>query len=179
MINQVHQNGFCNNSALVLNANYSPLTICSVKRAICLAYLNKVEILETGKRTVHSPTMMMPIPSVVKLKDFVRYNSMDVLLSRKNILQRDQHQCMYCGKRSGPFTIDHVIPREQGGLDSWSNLVTACPHCNVKKSNRTPEEANMPLRKRPIRPNRIHYFQQFVNDQYINWRPYLFMESPS
>ncbi len=73
--------------------------------------------------------------------------------------------------------MDHIVPKEQGGLDTWENLVTACPRCNLLKSNRTPEEAQMPLLTRPRRPNRIHYFQRFVNTATANWKPYLFMES--
>jgi len=101
---------------------------------------------------------------------------MSVILNRKNIVQRDHHTCQYCGKSSGPVTVDHIIPKERGGLDSWENLTTACPPCNLKKGSRTPGEAGMKLKKHPVRPNRIHYFQQFVRHQQIGWRPYLFME---
>lgn len=161
----------------MLNANYAPLSICSVKRAICLLFLDKVDLLEERQEKVHSSSRTMPMPSVIKLKSYIRYNSMDVVLSRRNIFIRDNHQCSYCGKRSGVLTVDHIIPREQGGQDTWENLVTACPRCNLLKSNRTPEEAHMPLRTQPRRPNRIHYFQRFVNGATANWKPYLFMES--
>ena len=67
-------------------------------------------------------------------------------------------------------------PKERGGLDSWENLTTACPSCNLIKGNRTPGEAGMQLKRQPVRPNRIHYFQQIVRHQQIGWRPYLFME---
>ena len=56
------------------------------------------------------------------------------------------------------------------------NLVCACKNCNQKKGNRTPQEANMSLVKKPKRPNRIHYFQRYVKDRQADWRPYLFME---
>ncbi len=166
-----------NGSALVLNANYAPLTICSVKRAICMVFLEKVDILEEKDQVIHSPSCSMRIPSVVKLKSYLRYNSLEVILSRRNVLMRDNHECGYCGKRNGLLTIDHIVPRERGGKNTWDNLITACSPCNLAKSNRTPEEAGMPLLKRPTKPNRIHYFQQFVNEYTSNWRPYLFMES--
>lgn len=168
-----------NESALVLNANYAPLTICSVKRAICLVFLGKVDIIEEKRQIIRSPSFSMPMPSVIKLNSYLRYNGIEVVLTRRNILLRDNHECGYCGKKSGLLTIDHIIPRERGGPDTWENLITACSSCNRGKSNRTPEEAGMPLRKRPIKPNRIHYFQQFVNDHTADWRPYLFMESIS
>ena len=70
-----------------------------------------------------------------------------------------------------------VKPKKQGGLDSWENLVAACQPCNRKKGNRTPDEAKMPLNKIPRKPNKIHYFQQFISDNQGAWKPYLFMEA--
>ena len=98
-------------------------------------------------------------------------------MSRKNIMIRDKHTCQYCGTKSTTMTIDHIIPKERGGNDLWDNLVAACQHCNKIKGNRTPEEAKMSLKKLPRKPNRIHYFQQFINQDQSAWRPYLFMES--
>jgi len=168
-----------NRAVLLLNTNYAPLAVCSAKRAICLYYLDKVDVLEFYPEAVHAPSLALSLPSVIRLKNYIRYNSMSVILSRKNIILRDNHTCQYCGTKTGPLTIDHVIPKERGGGDLWDNLVAACPACNRRKGNRTPEEANMPLRKKPVRPNRIHYFQQFVNEHQSKWRPYLFMEPVS
>jgi 5-methylcytosine-specific restriction endonuclease McrA len=173
----ISKNGsLLNRAVLVLNTNYAPLEICSARRAICLYYLEKVEILIDYEDKVHSPSVTLNIPSVVKLKDFVRHNSMELILSRKNIFHRDNYTCQYCGSKSGPHTIDHIIPRERGGIDTWENLVTACAPCNIIKGNRSIEEAGMVLRKRPIRPNRIHHFQQYVGINQGEWRPFLFME---
>lgn len=166
-----------NRVVLVLNNNYSPLAICSAKRAICLYFSSKVDVLESYRERVHSPSMVLGLPSIVKLKYFVHHDGMEVVLSRKNILLRDQHRCQYCGTRSNPFTIDHVVPKERGGSENWENLVIACQSCNRRKGNRSPDEAAMPLLKRPRKPSRIHYFQQFVNEQQAAWRPYLFLES--
>jgi len=71
----------------------------------------------------------------------------------------------------------NVLPKNRGGMDTWENLVTACQSCNRKKSNRTPEEAKMLLVRLPKKPNKIHYFQQFIREKQTAWRPYLFMES--
>ncbi|MDP6340274.1 MAG: HNH endonuclease [Candidatus Marinimicrobia bacterium] len=166
-----------NRSVLVLNTNYAPMDICTAKRAICLFYNEKVDILESYQEAVHSPSVTLSLPSIVKLKDFVRHHHMDVVLSRKNLMIRDKHQCQYCFVKKGPLTLDHVLPKDRGGLDSWENLVTACQQCNRKKGNRTPEEAKMPLKRIPKKPNKIHYFQQFIQEKQTSWRPYLFMES--
>jgi len=164
-------------AVLVLNKNYTPLSICSVRRAICLLVSDKVDVLINYEREMHSPSVTLPIPSVIKLKFYVRYNRLNVSLSRKNILTRDNFTCQYCGRKRPPLTVDHIIPRERGGGDQWENLVTACGPCNSKKGNRTPEEANMKLLKAPIRPTRIHFFQQFIREEQRDWKPFLFLES--
>jgi len=69
---------------------------------------------------------------------------------RKSIHRFTGKSCIYCGKPSE--SIDHVLPRSRGGTDNWENVTTACLRCNVQKGNRTPEEANMPLNRKPYRP---------------------------
>lgn len=171
-------NGYLlNRAVLVLNANYTPMTVCTAKRAICLQVLEKIDVLANYDEQIHSPSISINLPSVIKIRDYIRHNDMAVEISRKNILIRDDHSCQYCGtKMTSHLTVDHVLPRFRGGKDIWENLVTACKPCNQKKGNRTPDEANMPLDHQPKRPNRIHYFQRFVKDLQVDWRPYLFME---
>jgi len=171
-------NGYLlNRSVLVLNSNYAPMTVCTAKRAICLQVLKKIDVIAKYDEKIHSPSISLNLPSVIKIRDYIRYNDMAVEISRKNILIRDDHSCQYCGtKMTSHLTVDHVLPRFRGGKDIWENLVTACKPCNQKKGNRTPDEANMPLDRQPKRPNRIHYFQRFVKDLQVDWRPYLFME---
>ena len=171
-------NGYLlNRAVLVLNANYTPMTVCTAKRAICLQVLEKIDVLANYNEQIHSPSISINLPSVIKIRDYIRHNNMAVEISRKNILIRDDHACQYCGTRmTSHLTVDHVLPRFRGGKDIWENLVTACKPCNQKKGNRTPDEANMPLDHQPKRPNRIHYFQRFVKDLQVDWRPYLFME---
>ena len=165
-----------NRSVLVLNTNYAPMDICTAKRAICLYFNEKVDILESYKEDIHSPSTTLSLPSIVRLRDFVKNHTMDVILTRKNLLVRDNFECQYCSSKKTPLTMDHVNPKTKGGLDTWENLVAACKSCNQKKSDRTPEEAGMVLNRIPKRPNRLHYFQRFVKDQQKDWRPYLFME---
>lgn len=89
-------------------------------------------------------------------------------------MKRDRHTCQYCGTKSD-LTLDHVLPRSRGGEDSWENLVTACNHCNVKKGNRTPDEASMPLDVEPYRPVHITFFQNLLGGVQEHWKPYLYM----
>ena len=106
-----------NRSVLVLNTNYAPMDICTAKRAICLYYNEKVDILESYKEDVHSPSITLSLPSIVRLKDYVKHNQMDVILTRRNLLVRDNYECQYCGSKKSPLTMDHVKPKKQGGKD--------------------------------------------------------------
>ncbi|MDG2266785.1 MAG: HNH endonuclease, partial [Candidatus Marinimicrobia bacterium] len=87
-------------AVLVLNSNYAPMTITTSKRAICLFFLDKVDVIESYDDSIHSPTRAVQLPSIVKVKDYVNYNSMNVVLTRKNILLRDKQQCQYCASKS-------------------------------------------------------------------------------
>jgi 5-methylcytosine-specific restriction endonuclease McrA len=165
-----------NSSVLVLNANYSPMTICTAKRAIVLYFLDKIEVLSNYDDKINSPSISLDLPSVIKIRTYIKNNNMAVEISRKNILARDGYECQYCGKKSKALTVDHIIPKFKNGLDTWENLVASCKNCNQTKGEKTPEEAKMPLLKRPKRPNRIHYFQRLVKKKQADWRPYLFME---
>jgi len=163
-------------AVLVLNANYAPMMVCTAKRAICMEYLDKVDILANYNDKIHSPTITYDLPSVIKIKDYVRYDNLSVDLNRKNVIARDEHICQYCGISKIPLTIDHVTPKGRGGIDSWGNLVAACKPCNQKKGDRMPDEVGMALKRNPKRPNRLYYFQRFVKEQQKDWHPYLFME---
>ncbi len=169
-------NNLLNRAVLVLNANYAPMTICTAKRAICMEYLDKVDILANYDEKIYSPTISKLLPSVIKIKDYIRYDNLSVDLNRKNILARDEYTCQYCGVSKIPLTIDHIHPKGKGGSDTWENLVAACRSCNQKKGDRTPEESGLTLKRIPKRPNRLHYFHRYVKDKQRDWRPYLFME---
>ena len=164
-------------NVLVLNQNYEPLSVCTVKRAVILIYLGKAEIIEKhdGNR-VHSVSWSLPVPSVVRLGFYIRIPHKRILLTRKNILKRDSYTCQYCGENDSQMTVDHVIPKIYGGQDSWENLVCACIRCNNVKGNRTLEQAEMKLLKRPKRPNHITFIQQFVGISDNRWKQYLFLE---
>jgi 5-methylcytosine-specific restriction endonuclease McrA len=166
-----------NQRVLVLNQNYEPLSVCTVKRAVVLTFLGKADIVETcdGKK-IRSPSTVFPLPSVVRLGFYVRVPGKRIMLSRKNILKRDGHRCQYCGTTNGPLTVDHLLPKIYGGKDSWENLVCACTRCNSIKGDKTPEQAGLKLLRRPRKPNHITFIQQFVGISDQRWRRYLFLD---
>ena len=165
-----------NRNVLMLNQNYEPLTVCSARRAIVLLFQGKAEMIETADglkiRTVDNH---YALPSVVRLWQYRKVPYKRIVLTRKNIHVRDNNTCQYCGTIKGPMTVDHVVPRDLGGKDSWENMVCACAKCNNKKGNRTPEKAGMKLMRTPKRPTFITFIQRHVTIS-KRWRPYLFME---
>jgi 5-methylcytosine-specific restriction endonuclease McrA len=161
---------------LVLNQNYEPLSICTAKRAIVLVFLGKAEIVEKLASEVRTVSRAFPLPSVVRLYMYITIPRKKILLTRKNILKRDGYRCQYCGQKRNPLTLDHVIPKNKGGSDSWENLVCACARCNNRKGQRTPEEARMTLHRQPRRPNYLMFIRHFVGISDHRWRRYLFLE---
>ena len=79
-------------------------------------------------------------------------------LTRLNhkLFKRDRYTCAYCGGlyREHELEREHVLPLSRGGVDSWTNLVSACRSCNQRKGALTPEEARMPLLYVPYVPSR-------------------------
>jgi 5-methylcytosine-specific restriction endonuclease McrA len=164
-------------NVLVLNQNYEPLSVCSVKRAIVMVFLNRAEIIETlDGQKVHAVSTSIAVPSVVRLDSFIRVPHKKIMLTRKNVIKRDGGICQYCGKRTSPMTVDHVIPKNLGGKDTWENLVGACAECNNRKGQRTPEQAGMKLLRQPKRPSHITFIRQFIGVKDTSWKRYLFME---
>lgn len=80
-------------------------------------------------------------------------------LSNRTLFQRDDHICLYCGDRfkRRALSRDHVTPISQGGLNQWTNVVTACTRCNNHKAGRTPEQAGMELLAIPFTPTHAEY----------------------
>lgn len=148
--------------ALLLNASFEPLQVIHWKRAICLVWLQKVEILEVYERKIRGVSLNLHLPAVLRLSKIVRTHSdyHAIKFSRANIFLRDSYRCQYCSQkfRTEDLTFDHVVPIAQGGKKCWENIVTACWRCNNRKSGQTPAQAGLKLLKIPRRPV---------------WRPYL------
>ncbi len=162
------------NQVLVLNASYEPLNITSWRRAMVMMLKGKAESLEEDStRRVRQDTNL---PTVIRLRQFVNVPFRELPLTRKNILLRDKNCCQYCGYTGDKLSIDHVLPRSRGGKDAWENVTTACLPCNVIKGNRTPQEAEMPLKRIPHRPLGNLTFQvtrQLDSGNHREWGKYL------
>ena len=135
---------------LLLNFSYEPLGTIGVARAICMWFTGKLTVEENdGVNVLHSPSTTIPVPSVVRLRNYVhvKRRRQETTMKRARIYIRDRYRCQYCGehKHAKDLTLDHILPRAQGGESTPHNLVSACVKCNQRKGNRTPEQARMPL----------------------------------
>jgi len=146
--------------ALVLDSSYRPIDVIHWQRALCLDLLDRADVLEyysDEEATVCSVQSSFFLPAVLRTR---RYKSSShkggshkkIALNRRNIMMRDNFQCVYCGARK-ELTLDHVIPQSKGGENSWENLVTCCSPCNCKKGNKTLKELRWKLNSKPREPN--------------------------
>ncbi len=167
---------------LLINASYEPIHAVVWRRALKMFFLGKVEILEVYPgRVIRSVSTSLALPSVVRLKHYLRLNRRPVRFSRMNIFIRDNFCCQYCGRRfdQRELTYDHVTPRSMNGHTDWDNIVTCCHTCNKRKGGRTPRQASMHLIRRPSMPTWYHFISFTLNrmDTPESWRPYLFCRS--
>ncbi|GAA3054390.1 HNH endonuclease [Streptomyces roseofulvus] len=137
---------------LVLNASFEPLSTVTLNRAVVLVLQDKAVVEQSHPDLrVRAAAVDLPVPRVIRLCRFVRVPfRRQAPWSRRGVLVRDQHRCAYCGRRA--TTVDHVVPRAQGGGDSWLNTVASCAEDNHRKADRTPEQAGMPLLFEPFVP---------------------------
>ncbi|MEM7154485.1 MAG: HNH endonuclease [Myxococcota bacterium] len=139
---------------LLLDQGYQPLEVISWKRALVMDLVGKVETVTTHSWVVRTVDRQFPVPAVVRLLRAVRHRPPFVRFCRDNVYLRDAHRCQYCGHEfpTRALTLDHVVPRCEGGETSWTNVVTACGPCNRRKGRDLPEDAGMPLLSVPKRP---------------------------
>ncbi len=190
-------------SVLVLNKLYMAVHIVSVRRAFCLLCKDLAEVvnLEEGQfatydfstwrelseyraryfrqedddwiRTVNSE---IQVPRVIRLLAYEKLPKQTVKFNRRNIFARDNNQCQYCGRKfaTGELSLDHVIPRSQGGSNTWDNIVCSCVSCNVRKGGRTPKQAHMTLVRKPEKAKRSPLLNlKLTHRKYHSWKTFL------
>jgi len=174
------------NPALVLNADfrplsYYPLSLWSWQNAIKAVFLDRVSIIENYNAEVHSPSLTLKLPSVIALKDYVAPRRRPAF-TRFNVFLRDNFVCQYCHEQylANELTFDHIIPKCIGGKTTWTNVVSACTSCNVKKGKRLLKFTDMCLDKMPLKPTSEqlqHNGRNFPpNYLHKSWRDYLYWD---
>lgn len=76
---------------------------------------------------------------------------------RFDVLSRDNHCCMYCGRKP-PYVmleVDHIIPKKKWWSDILDNLITSCFDCNRWKWWHTKEESDWKEYKKDIEYTKI------------------------
>jgi len=187
-----------NRPTLVLNRNWQPVGVATVSRSLTLVWNDTARVVDPhdfqqyswtdwsrmapngNEPFIQAVSQRLRVPEVIVLRHYDRVHTSVVTFSRRNIYKRDRYTCQYCFAQPGSeeLTIDHVLPRSQGGGSSWDNCVLACVSCNKRKANRTPEQAHMPLARKPARPAwkpmyawhavRIESWSKFVSEAYWN-----------
>jgi 5-methylcytosine-specific restriction endonuclease McrA len=180
---------------LVLNRSWVAVQIATARRAMSLLYQGLARAVHPVDYTlydfddwcelsrfvenglfINTVRLRIRVPEVVILRVFNGFVRQEVRFSRRNIFERDKNTCQYCGRRmpKTDLTLDHVVPRSRGGIDSWNNLVLACMPCNVRKGSRMPEEAHMPLIRRPVKPTWLPQLGMRVpTSQLISWQRFV------
>jgi len=183
---------------LILNRNWQPVGVNTVARALVKVFSETARIVDPadfrlytwedwaalrpadGEAVIHTQRLTLRVPEVAVLTSYDRIPANAVTFSRRNVFKRDRFTCQYCGKQPGSeeLTIDHVLPRSHGGLSTWENCVLACVDCNRIKADRTPDQAGMVLRRKPVRPLwkplyapsgvRIASWGKFLSEAYWN-----------
>jgi 5-methylcytosine-specific restriction endonuclease McrA len=159
---------------LVLNKSFRAVAVADWQRAVTLVYMGLAEALDdemipydfpawvaassnwvtAGAKFVRSTNTSFAVPEVIRLVRYDRIPHREVAFTRHNVFARDRHRCSYCGKKkpTDELDLDHVLPRSRGGPHVWDNVVTSCRPCNLKKADKLPDEAGMPLKISPAKP---------------------------
>lgn len=168
-----------NRRVLVLNKLWTAVGVASIPRAVTLLFSThksgvnvgqpKARIIDPaadfqtyswedwskikpqeGEQVIRGVGASFRIPEVIMLTEYDKMPIQRVHFSRRTIYRRDDHKCQYCGdKVANEGTIDHIIPKSQGGGTTWENCILSCIDCNSQKADRTPEKA--------FRGNRINW----------------------
>ncbi len=161
---------------LVLNRFWQPVHTCSVRRSLHLLCIGHAQVVQvegeqrfdthdlmswirysnsiTGDEMIHSSRISIRIPKIVVLSSYERVPRREVKFSRHNVFLRDKFTCQYCAKTlpETQLNLDHVTPRDKGGLTTWENIVTSCFRCNTRKANKMPHEVGMHPNSKPLAP---------------------------
>ena len=190
-------------SVLVLNKMFMAVHVIAVRRAFILLCKDLAEVvsLEDGQFAtynfetwrevsefrakhfrqeeddwVRTANAEIQVPRVIRLTSYEKIPKHTVKFNRRNIFARDNNQCQYCGKRyaMSELSLDHIVPRSQGGESTWENVVCSCIDCNVRKGGRTPKQAHMGLIRRPEKPKRSPMLNlKLSSKKYQSWKTFL------
>lgn len=191
-----------NTNVLLLNRLYMAVRVVNARRALTLLYRSLAEVVSVDDGQylsydfddwvevsaakqrfepeeydwIRTVRFQIAVPKIIRLLDYDKIPRAEVKLNRRNLFARDRNRCQYCGRRfpTAELSLDHVVPRSQGGGNTWGNIVCACIHCNVRKGGRTPDQARMALISHPRKPRRSPVLTVKLSDsRYASWKQFL------
>jgi len=157
---------------LVLNYDYMPVNITNISRALKLIIKEKAEIVKESTKILRSEKITFKAPTIIRLLNYVKIKFFRVVLTKKNILIRDNFKCVYCDSNKN-LTLDHLIPKSKGGKNDWLNLVTCCDSCNKRKGDKSPEESKMVLLRKPFKPTYYTFLKSYIEKGFSEWDDYM------
>ena len=191
-----------NTNVLLLNRLYMAVRVVNARRALTLLYRSLAEVVSVDDGQylsydfddwvevsaakqrfepeeydwIRTVRFQIAVPKIIRLLDYDKIPRAEVKLNRRNLFARDRNRCQYCGRRfpTAELSLVHVVPRSQGGGNTWGNIVCACIHCNVRKGGRTPDQARMALISHPRKPRRSPVLTVKLSDsRYASWKQFL------
>ena len=182
-----------NERALVLNRHWLAVDTVSVRRALCMLYLDVARAVapetfelhdwsswtslrvEDGQPRVQAVRFQMRVPEIILLLVYDRIPRKRVIFSRRNLFRRDRFTCQYCGRQpgKGELSIDHIVPRSLGGRSTWVNCVVACLKCNKRKADRTLHQAGLTLLGAPREPSWSPYLSLNLGRRRVSWERFI------
>ncbi len=184
-------------NVLVLNRLWQAVNVCSAKKAFSLLYQGHAQVVrKTGgafetftfddwkdfskdareEEAVRTISFKIGIPQVIALLFYDRMPSREVKFTRKNIYERDEFKCQYCGQTfdTKGLNLDHIIPLAKSGRNTWDNVVCSCLKCNTTKGGKTLREAGMKLIRIPKKPRWQAFITiNFSSIKHESWRHFL------
>ncbi|MCA9254020.1 MAG: HNH endonuclease [Phycisphaerales bacterium] len=189
-------------NVLVLNRHYLAVRIINVRRAFTLLFKELAEVIHVDNGRYQSYDFAewcdlsqlarefepqehdwirtvrfdLAVPRIIRLAFYDRLPRQEVKFNRRNLFARDSNRCQYCGQKfpTSELSLDHVVPRSQGGGATWENIVCACVKCNIRKGGRTPKQAQMHLIRQPSKPRRNPSITvKLADNRYASWKAFL------
>lgn len=124
---------------------------------------------------IHTANMVIRAPRVIIQPNYAKMPVITPRPTKDAIRRRDGGVCQYSGR---PLTwkegnIDHVIPRAQGGKNTFDNMVWSCKEINSSKADKTPEQAGLKLIRKPVIPRAVPVSTIMTVAHHPSWSAFL------
>jgi 5-methylcytosine-specific restriction endonuclease McrA len=182
-----------NSKTLVLNSQWTPINVTSLRHAMCLLYRRVADVVcpvtyqrysfdswadmsvEPDEPCVRTVSISVKVPEVIVLLSGNAFPKHRVPFSRRNLFNRDRFTCQFCGKQPGSreLTIDHLVAKARGGKTEWTNCVLACIDCNSRKGSKPLPQSGLRLRRKPLVPKWSPFVSIAVTERRESWRSFV------